>query len=56
MTYTIVRILQKFGSVEGFMDKVDGGKPLLKAEIVLQPGDGVKVGFWENTVRSEKGV
>jgi len=29
------------------MAKVDGGKPCLKAEIVLQPGEGVRVGFFE---------
>lgn len=55
MAYTIVRLLQKFERVEGFMDKVDGGKPKLKAEIVLQPGDGVRVGFWESEgLESEK--
>lgn len=46
MAYTIVRLLQRFERVEGFME--DGGMPCLKAEIVLQPGDGVKVGFWES--------
>lgn len=45
MGYTVVRILQRFDKVENFMDKVDGGSPCLKAEIVLQPGDGVLVGF-----------
>jgi hypothetical protein len=29
------------------MGGIDGGDPKLRAEIVLQPGDGVKVGFWE---------
>lgn len=29
------------------MDEVDGGSPCLKAEIVLQPGQGVFVGFFE---------
>jgi len=48
MAYTIVRMLQKFERIEDFMMEVDGGKPTLKAEIVLQPGDGVLVGFWEN--------
>ena len=26
---------------------IDGGNPKLKAEIVIQPGDGVHVAFWE---------
>ncbi|KAE8449366.1 hypothetical protein EG329_008267 [Mollisiaceae sp. DMI_Dod_QoI] len=45
MGYTIVRLLQSYEKVENFMEGVDGGKPCLKAEIVLQPGDGVRVGF-----------
>ena len=45
MGYTIVRLLQRYEGVVDFMGKVDGGKPTLKAEIVLQPGDGVRVGF-----------
>lgn len=47
MGYTIVRLLQRFGGLEGFMGEMDGGKPVMKAEIVLQPGQGVKVAFWE---------
>jgi len=47
MGYTIVRLLQRFDRLESYMDKVDGGEPCLKAEIVLQPGEGVRVGFWE---------
>jgi cytochrome P450 len=45
MGYTIVRLLQRFEKVENFMAVVDGGSPCLKAEIVLQPGQGVRVGF-----------
>jgi len=45
MGYTIVRLLQRFEKVESLMGKVDGGKPMLKAEIVLQPGQGVRVAF-----------
>lgn len=56
MAYTIVRVLQKFERVEGFMEGVDGGKPKLKAEIVLQPGDGVRVGFWERKGREGEKV
>lgn len=47
MGYTLVRILQRFERVENHMGEVDGGHPCLKAEIVLQPGQGVFVGFFE---------
>lgn len=47
MGYTIVRMLQRYERVESFMQSVDGGAPCLKAEIVLQPGQGVRVGFFE---------
>jgi cytochrome P450 len=47
MGYVLVRLFQRFERVESFMHDVDGGSPTLKAEIVLQPGDGVKVAFWE---------
>ncbi len=40
-----MRLLQRFEKVENFMAVVDGGSPCLKAEIVLQPGQGVRVGF-----------
>jgi hypothetical protein len=47
MGYTIVRLLQRFERVENHMHGVDGGSPCLKAEIVLQPGQGVRVSFFE---------
>lgn len=47
MGYVLTRMFQRFERVESFMDQVDGGNPTLKAEIVLQPGDGVKVAFWQ---------
>lgn len=47
MGYVLTRLFQKFERVENFMHDVDGGNPTLKAEIVLQPGDGVKVAFWK---------
>ncbi|KAI0187461.1 cytochrome P450 [Xylaria flabelliformis] len=47
MTYVLTRLFQRFERVESFMDEIDGGKPTLKAEIVIQPGDGVKVALWE---------
>ncbi|KAF6813323.1 cytochrome P450 [Colletotrichum sojae] len=46
MGYTLCRLFQRFERVESYMDVIDSGKPTLKAEIVLQPGDGVKVAFW----------
>ncbi|ETS86214.1 hypothetical protein PFICI_00042 [Pestalotiopsis fici W106-1] len=47
MGYVLTRLFQRFERVESFMHEVDGGQPTLKAEIVLQPGDGVKVAFWQ---------
>ncbi|KAK6842816.1 cytochrome P450 52A11 [Apiospora arundinis] len=47
MGYVLTRLFQRFERVESFMQEVDGGNPTLKAEIVIQPGDGVKVAFWE---------
>ncbi|KAJ4415106.1 hypothetical protein N0V82_007545 [Gnomoniopsis sp. IMI 355080] len=47
MGYVLTRMFQRFDRVESFMAAKDGGNPLLKAEIVLQPGDGVEVAFWE---------
>ncbi|KAK2626072.1 hypothetical protein QTJ16_004334 [Diplocarpon rosae] len=56
MGYTIVRLLQRFERVESFMGAVDGGEPCLKAEIVLQPGEGVRIGFFEERGDGEKRV
>lgn len=47
MGYTLVRMLQRFERLESFMGKLDGGNPVLKCDIVLQPGQGVRVGFFE---------
>lgn len=47
MGYVLTRMFQRFERVESFMKEVDHGSPTLKAEIVLQPGDGVNVAFWE---------
>jgi cytochrome P450 len=59
MGYTIVRMLQRFERIvpmgeggrmgRGMGDHWDG-EVVLKAEIVLQPGMGVWVGFWERGV------
>lgn len=48
MGYTIVRMLQRYKGLVNGMGKVDGGDPCLKAEIVLQPGQGVRVSFVED--------
>jgi hypothetical protein len=53
MGYTIVRLLQRYERVENHMWPVDGGKPCLKAEIVLQPGQGVRVGFFGKEVHEK---
>jgi hypothetical protein len=47
MTYVLTRMFQRFDRVESFMGEIDGGNPTLKTEIVVQPGDGVKVALWE---------
>ncbi|OAA54744.1 cytochrome p450 alkane monooxygenase [Niveomyces insectorum RCEF 264] len=47
MGYVLVRLFQKFERVVSHMDAIDGGKPTLKADIVLQPADGVHVAFYE---------
>ncbi|KAG7148460.1 Cytochrome 52A12 like protein [Verticillium longisporum] len=47
MSYVLCRLFQRYERVESHMDQVDGGSPCLKSEIVLQPGEGVKVAFWE---------
>ncbi|KAK3394178.1 cytochrome P450 [Podospora didyma] len=49
MGYVLTRLFQRFDRVENYMDEIDGGNPTLKAEIVLQPGDGVRVALWEAT-------
>ncbi|KAK0731639.1 cytochrome P450 [Lasiosphaeris hirsuta] len=47
MGYVLTRLFQKYDRVDNHMGEVDGGRPTLKAEIVLQPGDGVRVALWE---------
>ena len=44
MSYTIVRILQRFDRIEKYWQEGTQG---LRSEIVLSPTNGVKVGFWE---------
>ncbi|OAA71778.1 cytochrome P450 [Akanthomyces lecanii RCEF 1005] len=47
MSYVLVRLFQRFDLVESHMGPIDGGKPVLKAEIVLSPGQGVHLSFHE---------
>lgn len=47
MAYVLTRLFQRFDRVVSHMDEVDGGRPTMKADIVLQPGDGVFVSFLE---------
>lgn len=53
MAYVLIRIFQTFDTVVDY-----GNKAVLKAVIVLTPGEGVKVGFGKsaNKVDSEKTV
>ena len=45
MAYVLCRMFQRFESVQNHMQEIDGGNPTLKAEVVLQPGDGIIVSF-----------
>ncbi|KAJ4297103.1 hypothetical protein N0V88_004020 [Collariella sp. IMI 366227] len=47
MAYVLTRLFQKYDRVDNHMEGVDGEKPKLKAEVVLQPCNGVKVALWE---------
>ncbi|KAH8664469.1 cytochrome P450 [Xylariales sp. PMI_506] len=46
MGYVLTRLFQRFERVESYMYEIDGGKPTMKADIVIQPAHGVKVAFW----------
>ena len=49
-----MRMLQRFDRVERYWENQGEQmeQPVLKTDIVLTPGKGVRVGFWE---RGEKG-
>ncbi|KFY87560.1 hypothetical protein V500_06893 [Pseudogymnoascus sp. VKM F-4518 (FW-2643)] len=47
MGYTIVRMLQRFERVDSFMPEGPMGVPVMKADIVLQPGAGVATAFYD---------
>jgi hypothetical protein len=44
MAYVLIRFFQTFETIKDY-----GNKPVLKAEIVLTPGEGVKVGFGKSS-------
>jgi len=44
MAYVLIRFFQTFETIKDY-----GNKPILKAEIVLTPGEGVKVGFLKSS-------
>ncbi|AEO70311.1 uncharacterized protein THITE_2057357 [Thermothielavioides terrestris NRRL 8126] len=44
MAYVLTRLFQRYGRLDSHMPP---GEPTLRADIVLQPGDGVRVAFWE---------
>lgn len=48
MSYVFCRLFQRYERVESHMDGIDGGVPLLKADIILSPGQGVHVALWES--------
>jgi hypothetical protein len=44
MAYVLIRFFQAFETIKDY-----GNKPVLKAEIVLTPGEGVNVGFGKSS-------
>lgn len=48
MAYTLVRIFQRFEKLVDY-----GNRPVLHAEIVLTPGEGVKIGFIQAATKDE---
>ncbi|PNY27111.1 Cytochrome P450 52A1 [Tolypocladium capitatum] len=47
MSYVLVRMFQRFSRLESHMFALDGGKPVLKSNVVLAPAQGVHVAFFE---------
>ncbi|KAF4122603.1 Cytochrome P450 [Geosmithia morbida] len=47
MSYVLCRLLQRFDRITSHMHDIDGGVPFLKADVILSPGDGVRVAFWD---------
>lgn len=46
VSYVLCRLFQRYDRLANYMHEVDGGDPLLKADIVLSPGQGVRVALW----------
>lgn len=44
MAYTLVRLFQRFSKLERYYTD---DELITKAEIVMQPGNGINVGLWE---------
>lgn len=55
MSYVLCRLFQRFETVESHMQRIDGGSPTLKADIIMSPGDGVWVTFHEPGKRGANG-
>ena len=49
-------LFQCFETVESDMQRIDGGIPTLKADIIMSPGDGVWVTFHEPRSRTVNGT
>ncbi|EFY86805.1 hypothetical protein J3458_017287 [Metarhizium acridum] len=47
MSYVLVRMFQRFDRLDSHMFELDGDSPMLRADVVLSPGQGVHVAFWE---------
>ncbi|POR31627.1 Cytochrome P450 52A1 [Tolypocladium paradoxum] len=47
MGYVLVRMFQRFSRLDSHMFALDGGEPMLRSDIVLSPGQGVHVAFFE---------
>ncbi|PFH61903.1 hypothetical protein XA68_15919 [Ophiocordyceps unilateralis] len=48
MCYVLCRIFQRFARVESHMIPIDGGRPDIKTDITIRPGQGVHVAFYED--------
>ncbi|KAG5929428.1 hypothetical protein E4U42_005895 [Claviceps africana] len=48
MSYVLVRMFQRYSRLDSHMFALDGGNPALQADVVLSPGQGVHVAFWES--------
>ena len=49
ISYTLVRLFQRFDRIERYYTD---DQLITKAEIVMQPGNGIKVGLFEEQAKS----